>query len=191
MTTIVIVEKQNRIAIAADSQTTFGDDQLLGAENDVFCDKIFRHGDSFLAVSGSAAHDLVLKEALKNVKPVELYGREAIFHTFCKIHPKLKEKFFLRPEEEEDDPYESSQMMVAVANPSGIFGVYPMREVYQFKRFWAIGSGRQYAMGAMNALYGCDDCSVEDLAEAGVQAGAAFDVNTGLPMQLYAFDKAV
>ena len=34
MTTIVIVQKNKRIAIAADSQTTFGDDHFLGPEND-------------------------------------------------------------------------------------------------------------------------------------------------------------
>ena len=67
MTTIVIVQKNKRIAIAADSQTTFGDDHFLGPENDCYSDKIFRHADSYLAVAGSAAHDLVLKAALKKV----------------------------------------------------------------------------------------------------------------------------
>ncbi|HFC8517317.1 Ntn hydrolase family protein [Neisseria weaveri] len=191
MTTIVIVEKQNRIAIAADSQTTFGDDQFLGAENDAFSEKIFRHADSFIAVSGSTAHDLVLKSALKNVKAADLYGREAIFHTFCKLHAKLKEHFFLRPEEEEDDPYESSQMMVVIANPSGIFGVYPMREVYQFKRFWAIGSGRKYAMGALQVLYGQEQYDAEALAVAAVEAGAAFDISTSLPVQLLATERKI
>jgi hypothetical protein len=42
MTTIVAVRKGNQIAIAADSQTTFGDDQKLLAGYDCFHDKIFR-----------------------------------------------------------------------------------------------------------------------------------------------------
>ncbi|WP_434777328.1 MFS transporter [Neisseria sp. Ec49-e6-T10] len=184
MTTITIVHKDQQIAIASDTQTTFGDDQRLLAYDDAFPSKIFRHGDSFLAVSGSAAHDLVLKEALKNVKNADLMGRERIFATFCKLHPKLKERFFLRPEEEEDDPYESSQMVLLIANTSGIFAVYPMREVYQFKRFWAIGSGRKFAMGAMYALYeqGFDAAQI---AQKGVEAGAAFDVNSSLPLEFF------
>ena len=34
-----------------------------------------------------------------------------------------------------------------IANPSGIFAVYSMREVFEFDRFWAIGSGRDFALG--------------------------------------------
>ncbi len=184
MTTIALVEKDGRIAMAADSQTTFNDDQCLGADNDSHHQKIFRHADSLLAISGSGAHDLVLKAALKKVKAEELYGREQIFQTFCKLHPKLKSRFFLRPEEAEDDPYESSQMLLLIANPSGIFGVYPLREVYQFKRFWAIGSGRQYAMGALHALYDQPQLDAAALAQQAVEAGAAFDVSSGLPVQL-------
>jgi ATP-dependent protease HslVU (ClpYQ) peptidase subunit len=129
MTTIVAVRKGNQIAIAADSQTTFGDDQKPG--HDCFHDKIFRHGDSYLAISGSAAHDLVLQGALKELKKKDFSSRKGIFDTFRKLHPKLKDGFYLRPEEDEEDPYESSQMMVVIANAHGIF-VYPMREIYQF-----------------------------------------------------------
>ena len=65
----------------------------------------------------------------------------------------LKDEAFLNPKEEDDDPYESSQMTVMIANPSGIFAVYSMREVFEFDRFWAIGSGRDFALGAMYTLY--------------------------------------
>ena len=63
MTTIVVVSKGKQIAIAADSQTTFGDDQKLLAAYDAYSNKIFRVGDSYLAIAGSAAHDLVLQAA--------------------------------------------------------------------------------------------------------------------------------
>ena len=186
MTTIVVVKKHGQIAIAADSQTTFGDDQKLLAGYDRFHDKIFRHGGHYLAVSGSAAHDLVLQSLLHSVKKLDLSSRKAIFETFRKLHPKLKEQFFLRPEEEDDDPYESSQMMLLLANRHGIFGIYPMREVYEFERFWAIGSGRKYAMGAMYAAYDNPDMDAEAIARLGVQAGCEFDVSSCLPMSLHA-----
>lgn len=185
MTTIVVVKKHGQIAIAADSQTTFGDDQKLLAGYDRFHDKIFRHGGHYLAVSGSAAHDLVLQSVLRSVKKLDLSSRKAIFETFRKLHPKLKEQFFLRPEEEEDDPYESSQMMLLLANRHGIFGIYPMREVYEFERFWAIGSGRKYAMGAMYAAYENEDMDAAAIAQLGIQTGCEFDVSSSLPMSLY------
>ena len=40
-----------------------------------------------------------------------------------------------------------------IANASGIFGVYSYREVFEFDRFWGIGSGRSFALGAMYAVY--------------------------------------
>lgn len=188
MTTIVVVSKGKQIAIAADSQTTFGDDQKLLAAYDAYSNKIFRVGDSYLAIAGSAAHDLVLQAALKGMKSRDLSSRAGLFETFRKIHPKLKDHFFLRPEEEEDDPYESSQMMVLVANAHGIFGVYPMREVYQFSRFWAIGSGRKFAMGAMHALYD-SPLDAAGIAEAAIRAGCEFDASSSLPLTLYTLEK--
>ncbi|AXK40737.1 MFS transporter [Crenobacter cavernae] len=184
MTTIVVVRKGDEVAIAADSQTTFGDDHKLLSGYDRFHDKIFKLGDSLLAISGAAAHDLVLQNALKAQKTRDLTNRQGIFDTFRKLHPKLKDAFYMRPEEEEEDPYESSRMMVLIANPHGIFGVYPLREVYDFSRFWAIGSGRQFAMGAMYAAYD-SELTARQIAELGVKAGAEFDVSSSLPMTVY------
>lgn len=183
MTTIVMVRKNNQIAIAADSQTTFGDTRLT-AEFDGASNKIFQFADSFLAISGSAAHDLVLQTALSKLKNPDFSSRMAIFDTFRRLHPILKEDYFLKTEEEENDPYESSQMTVVIANPHGIFGVYSMREVYEFQRFWAIGSGRDYAVGAMHAAY--DSCeTAKEVARVGVETGITFDINSSLPITLF------
>jgi len=78
---------------------------------------------------------------------------------------------------------------VMVANAHGIFGVYPMREVYEFARFWSIGSGRKFAMGAMHVAYE-QDLSAREIAEIGVRAGCEFDVNSSLPMTLYTLERA-
>jgi hypothetical protein len=63
----------------------------------------------------------------------------------------LKENFFLQTKEEDNDPYESSQFSVVIANQTGIYGLYSYREVFEFKEFWGIGSGRSFALGAMHA----------------------------------------
>ena len=129
-------------------------------------------------------YDLVLQAALSKLKSRQFDSRPAIFETFRKLHPKLKDDFFLKTEEEEDDPYESSQMTVLIANPHGIFAVYSMREVYEFNQFWAIGSGRDYAVGAMWAAWPQLEGAAE-IAQLGVQAGCEFDVGTSLPMTLF------
>ncbi|HUL97046.1 MAG TPA: MFS transporter [Usitatibacter sp.] len=183
MTTIVVVRKGGTAVIAADSLTTFGTTRLAPAY-DRFPQKVTSYGDSWLGVAGSAAHQLVLENLLARTKNLDFHGKAAIYDSFRKLHPKLKEEAFLNPKEEEDDPYESSQMTVMVANPWGIFAVYSMREVFEFDRFWAIGSGRDFALGAMYTIYGKSK-SAAAVAQAGVLAGAEFDTGTAEPITLH------
>jgi ATP-dependent HslUV protease subunit HslV len=183
MTTIVVVRKGDTAVIAADCLTTFGTTRLAPAY-DRHPEKITRHGDSFIGVAGSAAHQLVLENLLARGGPVDLNGKAAIYETFRKLHPMLKDEAFLNPKEEEDDPYESSQMTCMIANPSGIFAVYSMREVFEFDRFWSIGSGRDFALGAMYTVYDRAK-SATTVAQAGIAAGAEFDTGTSEPVTLH------
>jgi ATP-dependent protease HslVU (ClpYQ) peptidase subunit len=183
MTTIVVVRKNDAAVIAADSLTTFGTTRLAPAY-DRSPQKIVRYRESFIGVAGSAAHQLVLENILQRTPNLDFDGRPAIYETFRKLHPVLKDEAFLNPKEEDDDPYESSQMTVMLANPSGIFAVYSMREVFEFDRFWAIGSGRDFALGAMYSVYARAKGAAA-IAEAGVVAGAEFDTGTALPIQLH------
>ena len=183
MTTIVLVRKGDSAVIAADSLTTFGTTRLAPAY-DRSPEKIVAYRDSFIGVAGSAAHQLVLENILLRTPNLELHGKEAIYESFRKLHPILKDDAFLNPKEEEDDPYESSQMTAMIANSSGIFAVYSMREVFEFDRFWAIGSGRDFALGAMFAVYPKAK-TVLQIAEAGVVAGAEFDTGTSLPIHMH------
>jgi ATP-dependent protease HslVU (ClpYQ) peptidase subunit len=183
MSTVVVVRKQDRACIAADTLTTFGE-QKQSAAYDRASDKIQPLGDGAVSIVGSAAHALVL-ESITRGKRVrfDLRDRLRIFESFRQLHGELKEHYFLNPKEGEDEnaPYESSRIDALLAHPVGIFGIYALREVYAYQRFWAIGSGAEYALGAMHAVYD-DAASAEAVAEAGVSAGAEFDTGSGLPM---------
>src|SRR5512134_3123489 len=109
MTTIAVALKAGQVAIAADALVTFGDTRLAhGYEAN---DKVFRIGESWVGMAGTTAHFPVLRKALGTLPPDELklQTRDEVFDTFLKLHPKLKETYFLNPKEEEGDPYESSQ----------------------------------------------------------------------------------
>jgi ATP-dependent HslUV protease subunit HslV len=183
MTTLVVVRKHNEVAIAADSLTTFGDTRL-SAQFDRIYDKIMRYRDTYVGLCGSAAHQLVFESLLTQHKDLDFGSKAAIFETFRKLHPILKDQHFLNPKEEEDDPYESTQITALIANARGIFGVYSMREVFEYTQFWAVGSGREFALGAMYALYGRLRTATA-VAKAGIEAGATFDKNSALPLTLY------
>ena len=183
MTTLVVVRKGDRAVIAADSLTTFGDTRL-SAQFDESPEKILKHRDTYLGFCGSAAHQLVFESLLAGHKELDFAGKASVFETFRKLHPILKDQHFLNPKEEEDDPYESTQITALIANPHGIFGIYSMREVFEYKRFWAAGSGREFALGAMHAMYDRLD-TAEDVARLGVEVGSTFDKNSSLPLSIY------
>lgn len=186
MSTIVAVRKGRTAAIAADTLTTFGDTRQP-AHFERWHDKIVPVHDSYLGVVGSAAHQLVISNLLRDnsiARKIRLSDRHAIFDSFVLVHQVLKDRYYLNPKDGEDDDYESSRIDGLIIGPHGLFGIYALREVFEYTRFWAIGSGAGFALGAMHAAYDRLE-SAEAIAETGIEAGAAFDTGSGLPMTLY------
>jgi ATP-dependent protease HslVU (ClpYQ) peptidase subunit len=183
MTTIVAVKKNGTVAIAADSLTTFGDTRL-GRQYKGQHDKILHIRDSYIGICGSSAHHLVLESVLTKFENMKLGSRAEVFETFRLLHPMLKEQCYLNPKEDEDDPYESSQITAIIANSTGIYGVYSYREVFDYDRFWGIGSGRNFALGAMYASYDRLK-TAKQIAVAGVEAGMEFDTATAGPIVVH------
>ena len=183
MTTLVAVKKNGMAAIAADSLTTFGDTRL-GRQYKGEHDKILEINGSLIGLCGSSAHPLVISSLLPKLEDARLGSRMEVYETFRRLHPILKEQGYLNPKEDEDDPYESSQITALIVNSTGIYGVYSYREVFDYDRFWGIGSGRNFALGAMFAAY--DRCrTAADVAKIGVEAGAEFDTATQGPIVLH------
>lgn len=181
MSTVVVVRKNGSACIAADSLTSYGD-LKLSSHYDPHSEKIQTFGDTYLSVVGSAAHTLVIESLLnKDDFFPDFSDRASIFKTFSLVHAELKENWFLNTKDEEDDPYESSHIDALAINQHGIFGIFSMREVYEYSAFWATGSGSPYALGAMHAVYDRYD-SAESIAEAGVLAGAEFDNASSAPI---------
>ncbi len=186
MSTVVVARKGGTLAIASDSLVTFGETRLPpGYEANA---KMFEIAGSWVGAVGSTAHMPVLRQALASLPPDELRmdSRDGLFETFVRLHPKLKERWFLNTKEHDSDPYESSQFSILVANVHGIFGVESYREVFEFERFWAIGSGRRFALGAMHAAWERAK-TAREVASAGVLAGCEFDTSSAGPLRLHTF----
>ena len=188
MSTIVAVSKNNRACMAADSLTSFGD-TLQAAEFVTDYEKIIRFADdNHIGIVGSAAHHLVIQNLLqKHADKVDFSDRFCIFESMRQLHPVLKEEYFLNSKDEDDDSYESSRVDALIMNRSGIFGLYSLREVDQYTRFWAVGSGADFALGAMRVAYELMN-DVEAIARAGIEAGACFDNASALPMSCYTIE---
>lgn len=189
MSTVVIVKKAGKVCIAADSLTSFGD-MRMGSDYDAVHDKIIQYKENYIGIVGSAAHHLVIESLLLNEDvTVDFSSRLAVFETFRGLHPILKEKYFLNAKDEDDDPYESTQIDALIASPHGAYGVHSLREISEYTKFWAIGSGSEFALGAMFAVYDEYD-SAEKIAAAGVKAGAEFNNASAMPMTSYVINLA-
>ncbi|MFT5599733.1 MAG: ATP-dependent HslUV protease subunit HslV, partial [Chitinophagales bacterium] len=176
---------------------SFGDTKQ-SAEFVVNSDKILSLGDfstntesktmTYMGIVGSAAHHLVMQNlVLDHAEKIDLSDRMSIFTTLKTIHPILKEEYFLNSKEDDEDSYESSRVDALIMNENGIFGLYSLREVEQYSRFWAVGSGSEFALGAMQTAYEIYD-TAEQIAQAGVVAGATFDNASSLPMTSYTLE---
>lgn len=181
MSTITVVKKNGETAIAADTLTT-GSSIKLSATYKSHRQKILKFGEAYLGFVGCAVHQDVFASIMEK-RPGDLNFSSArhIFETFLALHPTLKEKFFLSAS---SDTYESSGMNILIANPHGIFEVDDDRKVTEFEYFWATGSGRKYALGAMFQAY--DHLpSAREIAIAGVLAATEFDQYSALPYHAF------
>lgn len=188
MTTVVVVKKAGQVAIAADTMVTFGDTRLSHRYEPN--SKLFKvdaiGGPSYVGIAGTVAHFPVLRKAMIALPKdqLKLGSKDEVFDTFTKLHPLLKESFYLQTKEDDNDPYESSQFSVVIANATGIYGLYSYREVFEFNQFWGIGSGRSFALGAMYASWDKAK-TAREVASIGIQAGCEFDKNSGGPVELF------
>ena len=189
MTTLVVVKKAGQVVIAADTLVTFGDTALPHRYE--ANTKIFKvdtpAGISYVGMAGTVAHFPALRKAMAALPKADLQlsSKDEVYGTFLKLHPLLKETYFLQTKEDDNDPYESMQFTAVIANSSGIYGLYSYREIFEFKEFWGIGSGRSFALGAMHASWDSAK-TAKDVALAGMHAGCEFDKNSGGPIDIYA-----
>ena len=187
MSTIVAVQKNNKICIAADTLTTFGDVRQSHT-HDLTSEKILKHEANYIGIVGSAAHHLVMKHILENESElIHLNSPIDIYKTFLDLHPILKDQYFLNAKDEDDDAYESSRIDALIVNQHGIFGVYSLREVFQYKHFWAVGAGAEVALGALHAMYKIEE-DAEIIASCAIEASAEFHTSSALPLTKYCIE---
>ena len=182
------VEHRHRVgdaAIAADTLTKWGSAKET-ATYIANSEKILKVGPNYVAVTGNATFKMILRDYFQeNADQIDLSGASEIFKTWNRLHAALKDRYFLLPEEDKEDALESSRMDVLIVNPNGIFGVSGHRTVQQFSKFYAYGSGSDYALGALWALYDRPGLSALQIARQAIVAAAEFDDGTALPVQAY------
>lgn len=184
MSTIVVAQKKGVACIGADTLSCLGSLRQK-AHHVVNKTKITKVGDTFIGLTGTSASLVVLNSYFANAeRPRDMSSTAAIFETFRHAHHWLKTEYFMAAHPDKDDEYETTQFYGLAANPHGIFALYSFRSAQQFHKFWAAGSGRDYALGAMQTMY--DKCkTAEEVVRIGLEAAAEFDSATGGPYEIH------
>jgi ATP-dependent protease HslVU (ClpYQ) peptidase subunit len=187
MSIIVVVKKAGRAVIASDSLSKTGSSRITSNYRNT--EKIIPFNNSYIGITGPSAHLSVFRHLVANHSDkISLNSEQEIFNTYLKIHSILKDEYYINTDEYDDNnTYESSQIDGLIINPSGIFGMYSWREAFEYKKFWALGSGFDFAMGAMYSTFDLYD-EPEKIAEIGIKAACEFDDSCGLPMNTYSVE---
>ncbi len=185
MTTIVAVRKGKQAAIAGDTLTTYGS-QLESSRYIKNHRKIVRYKSNYFALTGWSASQTILEDLLaKADTEFKLDSEKDIFNWQIEIHKLLKETYYLKADKRESDAFETSRANMLLVNPSGIYALSEYRYVKELSRFYSYGSGSNYALGAMFAVFNDKKKTAADIARIGVKAGAEFDDSSGMPVNCY------
>jgi ATP-dependent protease HslVU (ClpYQ) peptidase subunit len=179
MSVIVAVRKGTQITIAADTQDNFGDLRPPADNHEAI--KLRPVGGAVLGASGWALYDDILEDYLERRPRVSLRNRKEVFSFFVQFWKDLKKHYpFVndQPGKESDSPFANLDASFLVASPGGIFLVSSNMSVSDFRKYYAIGSGSDYALGAVHAVY--DEVkNPETIAERAVLAAIAYDNSCG------------
>lgn len=190
MSIVVVVKKNNKIVIAADRNYSVGSINIKSTylRNR---SKIRSFKDAYIGSVGATAHEHVIADLLDRYKDELSFDSESeIFTSYLRMHGILKEEYYLNTFDGEEHPdYESSQIDALIASPNGIFGMYTWREVYEYERFWAIGSGRNLALGSLFSTYELLD-DAEAIAKIAISAACEFDDGCELPLDIHSISAA-
>lgn len=184
MSTIVVVQKKGVACIGADTLSCLGSLRQK-AQHVVNKTKITKIGDTFIGLTGTSASLVVMNSYFANPeRPRDFSSSDAIFETFRHAHHWMKAEYFMATAPDKGEEYETTQFYGLMANEHGIFAIYSYRSAQQFHKFWAAGSGRDYALGAMQAAYDKGK-TAEAIARIGLEAAAEFDSATSAPLEIH------
>ncbi len=184
MSTIVVAQKNGVACIGADTLSCLGSLRQK-AHHIVNKTKITKINDTLIGLTGTSASLVVLNSYFSNPeRPRDFSSTDAFFETFRHAHHFLKTEYFMASHPDKDDEYETTQFYGLAANPRGIFAIYSFRSAQQFHKFWGAGSGRDYALGAMQTVYDKYK-TAEEIVRAGLDAAAEFDSATGGPYEIH------
>lgn len=180
MTTIIASKKNKKICIGADTLISYGDEARLYTSTQH--SKLIRTNLGVFGFAGDAvvhnAFALFIQSAkFKHPKDI----KTSLFILFCDFLTFLESNCGFDGKTSDSDFKLTSGFLFA--NKHGIWHIDAQRFVSEIHTFFAIGSGREYALGAAQVLYDTD-ITLAQLIEKSLLAGCVFDLYSSEPIHI-------
>ena len=188
MSIIVAIRKNNQTVIACDGLSSVGS-MNLHADNLINSSKLIELKNCVIGIAGwSALQDIVTHLSANKPELFEFDTREQLFSNTLQIHEELTDTYHINTAEDSEQPVDSSQIHMLIANKDSIFEVESYRTVVQYDKYFAIGSGARFALGALHSLYDRLE-DPEEIARAAIEASCYYSDSCGLPIYLENLNK--
>ena len=179
MSIIIAVRKNGRTIVASDTLTSFGDSHRLPPENTT-TSKVRIVGAVILGGAGWGVYDQILDAHLDPDDPPPLSNELDIFEFFVDLWKAMHDNYTLVNDQSQskDSPFGDLDSSFLIAAHEGIFKVSSDLAVTRFEQYYAIGSGSDYALGALHQLYELE-IDAMTIARRAVETAVAFDAYCG------------
>ncbi len=183
MSIVVAVRKNGRTVVAADSLNVFGQERIP-ADN-CKATKVRPVGQALMAITGWSLYDNIMDEVLAEEVP-PLGDEKEIFAFFIDLWKRLHERYPYVNDQphEKDSPFGDFDASFLVANAAGIYKISQDASVCRFDKYYVIGSGGVYALGALHQIYDTGD-DAEQLARRACETAIEFDIYCGAPIDIF------
>lgn len=189
MSIAVALRKNRQLALGTDSQTSFGSSRV--PSDNLKTTKIHQVGPTYLATTGWGLYENILDDYLARApEGPRLETKGAIFAFFMAFWKELHESYsFVKDQSDKDDesPFGSLDASFLVISREGVFHVGADMSVTAFEKYYAIGSGADYALGAISAIYHDAPDAVTTCRKA-IEAAIDFDVHCGGEIDIRVID---
>lgn len=174
MTTICVAKIDEHVVYGCDNATSIGSERVHTVASNK---KYIINNKNFFGITGSPTFLLAVYTYLSEVESISLTDRFDVYRFLVGLHSNLKEYHFLDGSVDENSNFESIGLTMLIANAHGIFSTYDNREVIYHSDYYAIGSGQEYALGAMS-LAARSTNDARTLVESGLYSASVHDLYT-------------
>ncbi len=184
MSIVVAITKNGRTVMAADSLNVFGQERI--PTDNSKATKIRPVGSTLLAITGWSVYANILDDMLAGGPAPPLGNEMEIFAFFLELWRQLRERYpFVNDQaHNKDTPFADLDASFLAANHNGIFKISQDASVCRFDKYYVIGSGGVYALGALHQIYDTDD-DAERLARRACETAIEFDIYCGAPIDIF------